>query len=350
MENPNSFPTEKRSKKPALKIVLFVVISGIAYWAISKFTYARHHEETDDAQLDADISPVMARVGGFIHAIRFEENSAVNQGDTLVLIDDRDYKIKVQQAEAAVAAAVAAEGVARSGVETAQANLRTAQSTVESAKVRVWKAEKEFARNGNLQKEGAGTAQQFDAAKAEKDAADAQLATANRQTDVAAAAVAAAAEQVKVASTNVTVRQADVDFAKLQLSYTTVTAPASGIASKKNMQVGQLVNQGSPLFAIVSDTNAYIVANFKETQLGKMKVGQAVEVKVDAYPDRVFSGKIYSFSPATGAKFSLLPPDNATGNYVKVVQRVPVKIVLQDADAGAVLRPGMSVHVSVQID
>jgi membrane fusion protein (multidrug efflux system) len=350
MENTTMPEPDKRSKKPALKIILLLVVSGIAYWAVSKFTYARHHEETDDAQLDAEISPVMARVGGFVRAIRFEENSPVRQGDTLVLIDDRDYMIKLQQAEAAVAAAIAAEGVARSGVETAQANLRTAQSTVESAKVRVWRADKEFARIGNLQKEGAGTAQQFDAAKAEKDAADAQLATANRQTDVAAASVNAATEQVKVAATNVAVRQADVDFAKLQWSYTSVTAPASGIASKKNMQVGQLVNQGSPLFAVVSDTNVYIVANFKETQIGKMKIGQSVEVKVDAYPDRVFSGKIYSFSPATGAKFSLLPPDNATGNYVKVVQRVPVKIVLEDANAEAILRPGMSVHVSVQID
>jgi len=350
MENSGMPTAEKRSKKPLLKVILALVFAGIGYWAISKFIYVRHHEETDDAQLEADISPVIARAGGYIRSVRFEENQKVHAGDTLVLIDDSDYRIKVHQAEAAVAAAEAAAGVASAGVETAQANLRSAQAGAETTKVRVWSADKEFTRISNLQKQGAGTERQFDAAKAEKDAADAQLAIDNRHIDAALAAVNAAKEQLNVAAANVSLRRTDVDYARLQLSYTVVTAPADGIASRKNMQLGQLVNQGASLFAVVADSNAYIVANFKETQIGKMLKGQAVEVKVDAFPGKIFNGTVYSFSPATGAKFSLLPPDNATGNYVKVVQRVPVRIRLENSQDGEILRPGMSVHVSVKID
>ncbi|MFM2206510.1 MAG: hypothetical protein RL213_485 [Bacteroidota bacterium] len=350
MENASIYSPEKRPKKTALKIVLLLFVSFIGYWAASKFIYARHHEETDDAQLDADIAPVLARVSGYIREIRFEENRHVGIGDTLVLIDDRDLRSRRDQAGNAVVAAEAAVGVAEAGVTTAAANMRTAESVLETAKVRVWRADKEYVRLVNLQKEGAGTAQQLDASKAEKDAADAQLVTANRQMDAAAAAVQAAKEQVRVARAAVDLRRSEEDFARLQLSYTFVTAPASGIASRKSIQPGQFVSQGSPLFAIVADSNAYVVANFKETQIGKMRKGQPVEVKVDAFPDHHFVGKVYSFSPATGAKFSLLPPDNATGNYVKVVQRIPVKIVLDPDSMNSSLRPGMSVRVAVQVD
>ena len=337
---------KKSAKKPVLKIVLFLVIALVAYWVISKVRYASNHEETDDAQIDCDFEPVLSRVGGYIQEIRFEENKPVTKGDTLVLIDARDLEIKVRQAEAAITAAEAAVSVARAGVFSAKANLSTAQANVETAKVRVWKAQQEYNRISNLQKEGTGTAQQFDAAKAEKEAAEAQLLTVNRQQEAAASQVSAAEEQVKSAAAQLPSRKADLDFAQLQLSYACIVAPSSGVASRKNIQTGQLVNAGVPMFTIVSDTTMYITANFKETQIGMMKNGQSVEIKVDAYPGKILAGSIASFSAATGAKFSLLPPDNATGNYVKVVQRVPVKISLNNKQ-DIVLRPGMSVHVSV---
>jgi membrane fusion protein (multidrug efflux system) len=146
-------------------------------------------------------------------------------------------------------------------------------------------------------------------------------------------------------------KQADLDYAKLQLSYSIITAPVSGIASKKNIQPGQLLQAGQTMFTVVSDSSVYVVANFKETQLEKMKEGLPVEVKVDAFPNEKLQGTIYSFSPATGAMFSLLPPDNATGNFVKVIQRVPVKVKLNTpASLASLLRPGMSVKVSVKVD
>jgi len=154
--------------------------------------------------------------------------------------------------------------------------------------------------------------------------------------------------QLKVANTGITQKQVDVDYAKLQLSYTTITAPANGVTSKKNIQVGQLVQQGQTLFSIVNDNSIYVTANFKETQLEHLRNGQKVNIEVDAYPDMEVEGIVYNFSPATGAKFSLLPPDNATGNFVKVVQRVPVKIKINASkQVMDKLRPGMSVNVSV---
>lgn len=342
-------PTEKRPKKPVLKIMLLLVVVAVSYWAVSKFLYASNHEVTDDAQLDKDMAPVLARVGGYVREIRFEENQPVKAGDTLVVIDDRELMNKVQQAEVGVQAAEAAIGAARAAVTAAAAQLQTARAAVDAAKVRVWRAEKEFVRITNLQQQGAGTAQQFDAAKAEKDAAEVQLVAADRQSVAAAAAVASAEEQVAVTRVAATARKVDESYAGLQHSYAYVLAPLSGIASKKNVQPGQLVNPGSPLFAIVADTDPFVVANFKETQIGKMKKGQPVEVKVDAFPDKLFHGTVSSFSPATGAKFSLLPPDNATGNYVKVVQRVPVKIVLDPDTMNGSLRSGMSVRVAVEL-
>ena len=344
-------PEQKKPKKKAPLIILSIVIISAAAFGISKYIYGLHHEDTDDAQLDADINPVLSRVSGYVNEIRFEENQHVNKGDTLVKLDDRDLLIKVQQAKAALDNAMANVSVAKANSGTSAANIATASSNVEAAKVRVWKATQDFDRYQNLLNDKAITQQQFDAAKAEKLSAEAQLESIVKQQSAASMQGQASSQQIAVAQSMIAQRQADLDFASLQLSYATITAPASGIASRKNIQVGQYVNAGSPLFAVVSDNGVYVIANFKETQLEKMKTGLPVEVKVDAFPSQKIEATVYSFSAATGAKFSLLPPDNATGNYVKVVQRVPVKIKLNaDKETAAMLRPGMSVKVSVRID
>ncbi len=342
---------QKKPRKKAPLIILSLVIISAAAFGINKYIYARHHVDTDDAQVDADINPVLSRVAGYVQEIRFEENQHVNKGDTLVKLDERDLQIKVMQAEAALENAKAFIAVARANTGTAIANISAASSNVEVAKVRVWKATQDFNRYQNLLNDKAVTQQQFDAAKAEKLSAEAQLEAINKQEAAASTQGQASNQQVTVAQSTIAQRQADLDFAKLQLSYAAILAPASGLASKKNIQVGQYVNAGTALFAIVSDSNVYVMANFKETQLEKMKTGLPVEVKADAFPDTKIEASVYSFSPATGAKFSLLPPDNATGNYVKVVQRVPVKIKLNgDKEIMSKLRPGMSVRVSVKID
>jgi len=340
--------TKPKSKK-VIPIILAVIILVGGFFGIKEYIYFSNHIDTDDAQIDADISPVVSRVGGYVDSIYFEENTHVKEGQLLVKLDDRDYKIKVEQAQAGKQSAIANVNVSESMVTSTAASIGTARANVRAAEARANKAEKDFARYQNLIKDGSITQQQFDQAKAEKETSEAQLAAAKTQLTAAQKQVGTSQSQVSAANSTIDSRLADIDFAKLQLSYTKITAPTGGIVSKKNIQVGQLVQPGQSLFSIVDESSIYITANFKETQLADLKEGQLVDVNVDAFPDKELTGHIYNFSPATGAKFSLLPPDNASGNFVKVIQRIPVKIKLDDNDIMKLLRPGMSVNVSVHI-
>lgn len=342
---------EKKKPKKTLPIIFgIIIISGTVY-GIIKYIYALHHEVTDDAQIENDISPVIARVAGYVSKINFEENQPVSKGDTLIILDDHDLKIKVRQAEASLQMASAGINVVDANVATAKAAKQTAVAGVESAQVKARKASQDYSHYENLVKETAVSQQQFENSKADKDNAAALLNAALGTQTAEDAKIEAAKKQIPVAESFVAQKRADLDYAKLQLSYAYIIAPTSGFASRKNVQPGQYVNAGSPLFAIVSDSGAYIIANFKETQLTNMKKGQPVEIMVDAFPDTTLAGHVYAFSPATGAKFSLLPPDNATGNFVKVVQRIPVKILI---DGGKAIKnkliAGMSVKVAVKTD
>lgn len=339
---------QEKKKKNIIPIILGVILIIGAFFGIREYLYLRNHEDTDDAQIDGDISPVVARVGGYVDSILFEENRFVKEGQVLVKLDDTDYQIKLEQALAAQRGASASVNVSESQIGSSAASSSTARANVEAARVRVWKANKDYTRYSNLIKEGAITQQQFDQAKAERDASQAAYEAAQEQYRAALSQVGTSKSQLQVTTTGVDQRQAEVDFARLQLSYTTIKAPTSGIVSRKNIQKGQLVQAGQTLFSIVDNKSIYVTANFKETQLENLRTGEKVDVKVDAYPDEKLEGEIYNFSPATGAKFSLLPPDNATGNYVKVVQRVPVKIKIHGSkELMEKLRPGMSVKVSV---
>ena len=338
-------------RKQILPIILIAIVVAGAAYGVKEYIFSLHHEVTDDAQVDGDISPVSSRVSGYIDEILFRENQQVKRGDTLVKIDDRDLVLKVEQAQASLDNAVANVSVIKANAATAQASINTAQSNVENAKIKVWKSQQDYDRYEKLLSDRSVTQAQFDDAKANKLSAETSLESAQKQWDVSKAQYSAALQQIPVAEAQVKARQADLDGAKLQLSYATILSPATGITSKKNIQLGQLVQPGQALFSIVTDTNSYIVANFKETQLEKMKEGQEVDVRIDAFPDEEISGKVYSFSGATGARFSLLPPDNATGNFVKVIQRVPVKIAMKiPKELESRLRPGMSAKVTVHID
>lgn len=341
---------QEPKKKPnkVIPIILGVILIAGIIFGIKEYIYYGKHIDTDDAQIDGDVSPVVARVGGYVDSIFFEENTHVNAGQVLVKIDDRDYKVKLEQALAAQKGASAGVGVGQSQIIATAANSSSARAQAESAAARLEKANKDYARYANLVKDGSITQQQFDQAKSDRDVAAATYRAAQDQYKAALEQVGTSRNQLTVTNVGVTQRQADVDYAKLQLSYTTITAPSAGITSKKNIQLGQLVQAGQTLFNIVNDNSLYITANFKETQLTNMKNGQKVNIEVDAFPDAELHGEVYNFSPATGAKFSLLPPDNATGNFVKVVQRIPVKIKINaDKETLAKLRPGMSVNVSV---
>lgn len=340
-------PAKKKNK--ALPIILGILILLGAAFGVKEYLYFSKHVDTDDAQIDGDISPVVARVGGYVKDINFEENTKVSENQVLVTLDDRDYKIKLEQAEAGQVGANAGVGVSKAQIVATAANTNTAKANIEAAKVKLDLAQKDYARYVNLIKDGAVTQQAFDQVKAQKETAQAAYTAAVDQYTATLKQVGTTESQLNVSSSGVAQRQSDVDFAKLQLSYTEIKAPTTGIVSKKNVQKGQLVQAGQSLFAIVNDNSLYVTANFKETQLEKLKAGLKAKIVVDAYPDQEIEGEVYSFAPITGAKGSLLPPDNATGNFVKVVQRVPVKIKIQSKDKSilAKLRPGMSVKVSV---
>ncbi len=324
---------KKGPVKRALPFVFVaILIAGAIYgWSIIQFN--RVHVNSDDAQIDAEISPIIPRVSGYVASVSVKENDNVDSNAVLVKLDTRDLEIKVQSAEAAIENAQAAVRSAQAAATASKANLATAE-------VMRKKTANDLARAEGLMRGNAGTQEQVDAMKAAAESAEAQLHTVTDQ-------AAAAQSQVAVAESIVKQRMSDLDNAKLQLSYATITAPMSGIIAKKNVQVGEFIQAGQPLMAI-AEKGIWITANFKETQMEKMQVGQKVEFTADAFPDAVFRGTVQSVSPATGAKFSLLPPDNSTGNFVKVTQRVPVRIQVDEASLGkAVLRPGMSVDVTV---
>ena len=340
-----------KKKKNFAPYILAGVLVIAAIFGIVKYNYAMHHENTDDAQLETDISPVLPRTSGYITEINFEDNQKVTAGQILIKLDENDLRLKVDQAQAALDNAIANEAVIRANVGSSSAVVATSKSSIAPAKIRLWKATQDYDRYKKLLADKAVTQSQFDAIKAEMESAQSAVEVAEKQEEAAGSQESATSVQIKVAQSVIAQRKADLDYAKLQLSYAVIKAPVSGIVSKKSVQIGQFVQAGQPLVSIVSDSSIWVVANFKETQLEKMKPGQKVEVEVDAFKDRMLNAEVSSFSAATGARFSLLPPDNATGNFVKVVQRLPVKIKFhEDAKTMSMLRPGMSVKVTVDLD
>ncbi len=337
---------KKRSPVPLLILAVILLVGGFFGWRA--WSFAQHHETTDNAQIEGDVFPVLPRISGQVAAVLAAENQLVKTGDTLVRLDPRDLQIRVQVARTALVAAQAGVAAARAAVGTSQANVSTAQSTVGVSAALRDKLQRDLQRNDYLLKQEVITRAEYDAAQANLRSTNAQRTTAENQVTSARASVTSAQQQVAVAEAVVKQRQADLDNALLQLSYTAITAPGAGYISKKNIEPGQFVQPGQNLFAVVGTGRVWVTANFKETQMTDVHVGQPVAVEVDAYPNVEFSGKVESISAATGARFALLPPDNASGNFVKVVQRIPVRIALTAQDAQHPLRAGMSVKAVVQ--
>jgi len=307
-------------------MIMGVVLLALVGLGARRWIYGLSHVSTDDAQVDGHIVPILPKVGGFVTEVRIDENQNVKAGDTLVVLDDRDYKVRLAQADADLAVALA-------GVSN-RARVGQAEAQVEQAQANAAKAHADLDRVRPLALEEIVSKQQLDAVEAGARAADAALAAAQASLLAADARVGAA--------------RAARDQAALNLSYTRVIAPSSGVVSKKTVELGQLVQAGQPLMSVVPLEDVWLTANLKETQIEDVKSGEPVEFTVDAYPGVHFRGHVESLAPATGARFSLLPPDNATGNFTKVVQRVPVRIRPDKADPTHPLRPGMSVVVTIQ--
>jgi membrane fusion protein, multidrug efflux system len=344
-----------RSKMP---LILGALVLAGGFWAFTSLSYSRSHESTDNAMIDGHVLPVLAKVGGFVTAVRVAENDRVAGNAPLVSIDDREYKVRLAQADADLAAARAAvggrgagTGQAQAMVETAAAQTAVQNANVDAARAQVVKAEADLARYADLAAKSIVSQQQLDAAKAQAAAMRAQLVAVQRQASAAGANVTGMQAGVRLAEARLGAATAARENAALQLSFTNITAPSGGTISKKLVEVGQLVQPGQTLMNIASDTGLFITANFKETQLDKLRVGQSVELEVDAYDGAVIEGVVESISAATGARFTLLPPDNASGNFTKVVQRVPVRIrITKGLDAARPLRIGLSVvaHVTTR--
>ena len=352
---------KKKNRTFALILIVLVVVGGI--YGISKYIHAKNNEGTDDAQINGNISPVVARISGFIVSVRVNDNQLVKKGDTLLILDDRETKIRVMQAQAALENAKSSLYVAQVNTSAANANtassesnITTAEANIQAAEVRMWRAQKDFERYSDLIKDHSVTQVQYEQALAEKQTAERQLKVLSDQkksTESQAKAVAsqsnATAQQIKVAASVVKQREADLQSALLDLSYTIITAQADGQLSAVNFEPGQLVQAGQQLFNIVVNNDIWVTANFKETQLEKMRVGQSATIEADVFPGHEFEAKVASFSPATGSRFALLPPDNASGNFVKVVQRIPIKIKFANSSDSLIkqLRPGMNVFAEV---
>jgi len=348
----NEAPRMKRRRLPL--IIVGVLVLALAVWGIHRYLYSRHHVSTDNAQVDAHITLIAPRVAGFVSKVLVDDNQHVDAGDTLVILDDRDLKVKLEQAEADLRAAQAATGSrgrpgeAQAQFQASRAQAGSVQAAVTAAEADYKKAAADVQRYRKLAGQKIVSAQQLDAAEATFNAARANLEAARRNAAAAGSQVSASGAAVRGADARMAAAEAAVDNAKLQLSYTYITAPISGTIARRNAESGALVQVGQTLMSVVPDGEVWVTANLKETQLAHIQVGDRAEFTVDAYPGRDFEGRVVSLSPATGARFALLPPDNATGNFTKVVQRVPVKIqVDQPPQTATPLRPGMSVEVTI---
>lgn len=366
VQNQQGEAGQKKKRSPVFFIILAALVIGGGYFGIKAFIYSQHHEDTDDAQVAANVSPVISKIPGYIAGVKVKDNQFVHKGDTLLVLDTRDLEMALEQAEAALGTARSNVASARAGTEAAHKNIGTAAAAVatadaqiEAAKVNVWRTSEDLKRYENLIKDHSITQQQYEQALAAKQTADRQLAILKEQRNQAAAQTGAVssqskatAEQISVSAATMHQREVDVENAKLNLSYAVIVAHEDGVVSKVPVQTGQFIQAGAQLFSIILDNDKWVVANFKETQLSRMVTGQKVEIDVDAFPKHHFEGVVSSFSPATGSVSALLPADNASGNFVKVVQRVPVRIEFVNKNDSLIqkLRAGMNVLVDVHLN
>jgi membrane fusion protein, multidrug efflux system len=336
-----------------LRKVLFIILPVVAlalgasggwYW----WNVLRFLQSTDDAYVQSDVSLISPKVEGYIKKVRVADNQEVAEGAMLFVIDDRDFKAKVAQAEAAVATEEAIIATYESRLKLQQSMIEQAAATVNSAEADLARDQQDYKRYSALLSTDFASRQRFeqaeaDARKGEAAAAKSRAGFAAEQNQLAVLRSQQREEQAKLQQT-----RANLQLAQNDLDNTVIRAPISGVAGNRAGQVGQYVKAGTQLLSLVPLPRVYVTANFKETQLTHMRPGQLAEVSVDAYPDLILEGRIESFAPASGAQFSLLPPDNATGNFTKIVQRVPVRIALPTSGPLAeLLRPGLSVTVTI---
>ncbi|SDG72200.1 HlyD family secretion protein [Chitinophaga filiformis] len=326
-----------------------IILVALAVWGISTLFELRRYEETNDAQVEEYINPITSRVTGYISRINYEENQDVKKGDTLLVIDDSEYVLQEQEANAALTNARAQIQILESNVITSSKTAEGTQAQIAAAKARLWKQQQEYDRYQKLYDAESATKQQLENVQTALDVAKADYASIVDNYDAAVSKIDDIRSQKAALMAEIQRREALLGRNQLNVSYTVIRAPYDGKMGRRTIQEGQLIQAGQTLAFIVNQaTGKWIIANFKETQVSKMHIGQTADVEIDAFPGKTFNGTIESLSPATGSRFSLLPPDNSSGNFVKIVQRIPVRIRLTNAPGEiALLRAGMNATVSI---
>lgn len=327
-------------------VVLLIVAAG-TYLVVDHFVHFGKGEYTDNATVQQHITPVNTRVSGFIKEIRFAEYQQVHKGDTLVIIEDSEFRLRLAQAEADLANALAGKQAVSTGIETTHQTMHVTDAGIEEARVQLDNARREDARYAQLLKDDAVTQQQYDQIHTAFLAAEARYAQAQRSLGTLQSTEKEQGHRLSQNAAGIDVARSAVELARLNLSYTVIVATADGVVGKKNIHEGQLVQPGQTMVDIVDNSDLWIVANYRETQLPNIQAGAVVKVEADAVPDVEFEGTVERISDATGSAFSLVPQDNATGNFVKVEQRIPVRIRLKNNAAIQRLRAGMNVECTV---
>ncbi len=340
----------KKFVKRAYNVVVVLLMAGAVGWCFSHFVHGVGVEYTDDAQVCRHIAPINTRVQGFIKEIRFRDFQHVRKGDTLVVIEDAEYRLHLAQAEAGLRGSKSGSSAVSASMGTTASDVQTATAGVEEARVEMMNARQDFDRFAALMKKDAVTRQQYDNAHARYLGAKARYEQASSRRQSAASVRSVQAEQLGGSRAGESVAEAQLNLARLNLSYTVIVAACDGVMGRKEVHVGQLVQPGQMLARIVDDNDVWVVANYRETQMPGIAAGQAVDFTADAIPGVVFHGKVEALSAAAGSAYSMVPVDNATGNFVKVEQRVPVRIALtrdNDPKEVALLRAGLNVETKV---
>lgn len=350
MENHTDTPAQKPAKKSKVPlIILGVILIGGGFFGVRYLIHARNYTSTDNAQVETNTIPVLSRINGYVDSVLVKDYQEVKKGDLLFVVDPRELEIAVHQAQADLMTAKADLVNAHAQLSNSRQNQSVYSSSAMVQEVRLQKAEADYARDQALFKANAITQKQLDDSKTNYEAAKKLYASNNEQTKLANTQSGAVEAQIAKAESVIALREAMLEQAELRLSYTRITAPISGRINKVTLQTGQYVQPGQNLVTIVDNTQFWVTANFKETQLVDLKEGQTAEIIIDGYKKETVTGKITAFSDATGAKLALLPPDNATGNFVKITQRVPVRIDFDNLESiRPILKAGMSVEVEVK--
>lgn len=341
---------KRKTKKLIYNIIACILLIGAIIWVCEKFVHLGNVEFTENAQVKQLIVPVNSRVQGFIKEIRFDEYSKVSKGDTLVIIEDSEYRFLVAQAEANLENAKTGKDAMHNAISTTNSNLSVTDASIEEARILLENADRNYKRFSTLFEQNAVTRQQYDDMHTAYLAAKARYEMLKNQKESVRSVSREQNTRLGQNVAGIKLAEAALDLARLNLTYTVIVAPCDGFTGRKEIQEGQLIQPGQTLVNVVDNNDKWIVANYKETQTANIQVGQEVEIEIDAIPNHTFKGIVRSMSHATGASFSLLPQDNSSGNFVKIEQRIPIRIdFTNDNDAKAMERVSSGMNVECKV-